>query len=164
MTYPQKLEFRKKAIRMTIRYSLLIAVLAGTGIAMRWIIADYLLKKADRLFTGENVRRNYELSFDYYKRAAGLGNGVAMRKVANFYDAGLLVPQDFTVAFQWYKDAAQSGDTEAQFCLGNCYYNGDGVDKNEALARLWFKKAAKRGHAKALECLSLMDAAAPPKN
>ncbi len=92
-------------------------------------------------------------AFEWYKKAAELGQVDAMCNLGVCYDYGKGVDKDEAKAFEWYKKAAEFGQVDAMRNLGNCYANGDSVAKDEAKAFEWYKKAAEFGQVDAMRNL-----------
>lgn len=94
----------------------------------------------------------------YYKKAAELGNSVAMYKLGEcYYNGKGGVDQDYKEAVEWYKKAAELGYARAQCQLGFRYSHGFlGVEQNYEKAVEWYNKAAEQGYVSAqfhLGCL-----------
>jgi hypothetical protein len=53
---------------------------------------------ADHYFNGAGVPRDYKMAAQYYQQAADLGDGQAMKLLANMYESGYLGPPDPTKA------------------------------------------------------------------
>lgn len=85
---------------------------------------------------------NFFNAMGWYKKAADLGNIVAIRNIGFLYLHGKGVPQDEAKAFELIKQAADKGNVYATYCTGILYYNGNGVQKDGYKALEWFRKAA----------------------
>jgi TPR repeat protein len=83
------------------------------------------------------------------KKAAELGDPLALYHVGASYKEGIGVQQDDKKAFEWYLKSAEQGFDVAQYTAGVCYYEGEGVEKNLFSGFAWVKKAAEQGHRKA---------------
>ena len=90
----------------------------------------------DRYRNGIGVKKDSTTAFDWYQKAAQIGNVVAMSALGR----AIGTAKD-KKAFYWYKKAAEAEDTIAMNNLGN-YYADAGTAKDNAKAFYWFKKAA----------------------
>ena len=89
------------------------------------------------------VNQNPHVAFQWYRRAALIGDPDAMFKVAYAYDMGRGVLKDKRAALQWYRRAAKKGSHDAMWNLAIFYEKGDVVRKNVPYARR-LKDASKR--------------------
>jgi TPR repeat protein len=102
-------------------------------------------------------KKNYEEAFEYYKKAADLGDAKAMCGLGVLYHSGEGVIKDYKEAIKWYKKAAELGSAQAMFGLGIIYANGGlGVTKNYKEALKWHQKAAELGIADSMYNLGFM--------
>lgn len=96
------------------------------------------------------IEKDESRSFDYYKKAAELGNYVAMNNVGTFYKDGNIVEQDLDLAIKYFQFAYNGGSLIAANNLANIYseekYNR--IDKKKA-AKL-FKKSFEFGFKRSL--------------
>lgn len=141
---------------------------AGSAIAMVHI-------GCGRLSGGWGVRRDTQVAFGWFEKAAARGNGVAMARCAYlvrnlelvgvtssewarkaleskdvFGEAychywGLGVSQDNAKALALFQSLADQGDEYGQNWLGMFYSSGFGVDRNTEKAFYWFSKSADQG-------------------
>ena len=58
---------------------------------------------------GENIVKNYEEAFKWYKKAADNGHVLAQERVGHFIENGIAVSKDINIALQWYQLAANQG-------------------------------------------------------
>ena len=122
----------------------LLSTLAEQG----HIQAQYLL--AIQYDTGLGVSKNTAISFNWYKKAARAGIGIAQHNLAVAYAQGSGIQQDMMKAITWWKRAATKGHTDSQFNLGIIYATGKGIvepDMKQALK--WWRMAANNGDAAA---------------
>lgn len=91
------------------------------------------------------VAQDYTLAFDYFRRAADLGNSYAQANVGDCYGYGLGVAKDPALALQWYRSAAQLNVPLAFNALGWIYLEGLGVPKSPHDALLWYERGADSG-------------------
>ena len=60
---------------------------------------------------GSGVKENELEAWNWYRKAADLGNGKAMSSIALYYQYGLgPVKQDYREALKWYKKAVEHGN------------------------------------------------------
>jgi hypothetical protein len=116
----------------------------------------YLNDKGDMYFYGSGVEKDYGKAFDWYEKAAKLGDAKAQCQIGLMYRYGLGITQDYSKAKKWFEKAAHKGDANAQYNLGVLYHNGQGVAKDYAKAREWYQKAAEQGNAVAQKNLNYL--------
>lgn len=105
---------------------------------------------------GEGTERSEQIAFDYYKRAAKLGDIESMTMIGTYYQKGAVnVAQNYNKAFEWFNKAAHLNDTTAMTALGLCYEQGWGVQKDDGVSFQWTKKAAEKGEPSAMFQLGL---------
>lgn len=103
---------------------------------------DYYLSEAENYAKGNGVRKNSQKSYQFYKKAAEIGNVKAMIKVAEAFEMGRGTKQNASSAIEWYKKAADNGSADACIKLGDIYMYGTyGTTLNETLAEQYFNKA-----------------------
>ena len=102
--------------------------------------AQYQLGQLNYL--GENVKKNYRVAFEWYKKAAESGHVLAQRMVAEMYISGKKIGKDDKKAFYWMLCAAMQGDIAACERLAGMYLSGYGCieDKDKAI-ELYMKAA-----------------------
>jgi TPR repeat protein len=81
-------------------------------------------------------------TFNFYRKAAEIGNALAQMTLGERYNAGRDVPQDYSKAAFWYGLAAEQGEVNSQYELGCLYEAGRGVSKDYVKAHMWFNLAA----------------------
>ena len=100
--------------------------------------------------TGEGVSQDPRQALEWYRKAASLGDKVAMFNVAVLYDAGADgVPKDHCEAARWYGQAAERHDGRAEYNLALMLTAGDGIPRDPARAQRLFANAARDGVAAA---------------
>lgn len=72
-------------------------------------------------------RREYELAYKCYKRAAELGHTSALAQFGMCYILGLGVEQDLDEGGRYIREAYEKGDAWGRYNLGSIYFYGDGV-------------------------------------
>ena len=65
----------------------------------------------------ENVKKDSKQAFDYYLKAAKMGEPIAQTNVAWRYEKGKGVEKDISKAKYWYEKAAEQGDTDSKHRL-----------------------------------------------
>ena len=70
---------------------------------------------------------NHATAFEWYMKAATLGDIYACYNVAECYYLGDGVEQDYEKALHWYLIAAEKGDVQSQVNAVNAYYLGQGT-------------------------------------
>ena len=103
--------------------------------------AQYQLGKL--YYSGENVKKNYRVAFEWYKKAAESGHVLAQRMVAEMLLEGSQeIKKNRKLAFYWMQCAAMQDDTIALERLGDMYAKGEGCAKDQNKAIEWYEKAA----------------------
>ena len=103
--------------------------------------AQYQLGKL--YYSGENVKKNYRVAFEWYKKAAESGHVLAQRMVAEMLLEGSQeIKKNRKLAFYWMQCAAMQDDTTALERLGDMYAKGEGCVKDQNKAIEWYEKAA----------------------
>ena len=72
---------------------------------------------------GTGVKVSLELAFEWYMKAAELGDVYGCFNVGECYYHGKGVEQDAVKAFEWYMKAADKGDMQSQVNVANAYYS-----------------------------------------
>lgn len=104
-----------------------------------------LEEQANELFRNER----YAEAFPLRKKAAEMGNIIAIGNLGAHYFFGYGVEQDYETALKYYKQAADMGSAWAQNKTGFMYNNGYGCEMNEAMAFSYFMKAAEQDDSEA---------------
>lgn len=84
-------------------------------------------------------------SFTELRDAAGKGDPIAQRLVANAYLTGEGVKQDLVEAVKWLRLSAEQRDPLAQYVLGILHDEGRGVPQDLREAVKWYERAAQQG-------------------
>ena len=103
-----------------------------------------------------SLKHNYQEAFKWYKKAAELGDAVAMGWLGLMYSEGKGTLRDDKEAFKWFKKAAELGNAKAMGMLGGMYFRGAGTLKDYKEAFKWCKKSAELGNADVMHLLGLM--------
>jgi len=105
-------------------------------------------------------RDDYVNGVKWFRKAAELGNTLAMWHIGLLYQSGIIGYQenpegyseekDYKLAMQWYQKAASLGNTTAMRDIGRLYGKGKGVAQSDAEEFQWFLKAAQLGDRSAM--------------
>ncbi|KAN0034261.1 hypothetical protein ACTFIV_000754 [Dictyostelium citrinum] len=112
-------------------------------------IVDYLKYSSDdpvtmgRLYLeGSLVQQDFQLAFDYFKRASSLGLAGGYSGLGFMYNMGYGVAQSNKTAFEYYVKASDLGDRDAKSNLAELYFFGYGVNQNTQKAiDIWIENA-----------------------
>jgi hypothetical protein len=115
------------------------------------------LDLANRLSTGEGVRKNLSKAFLWYKAAAESANVDAMFNLAACYQYGDGTPPDLAEAIHWYEKASAKDATYATSSLGDIFLGCGSVPRDNAKAKAYFSEALQNGHPDAAAALRLLD-------
>ncbi len=117
---------------------LLIAAEAGN--------VDSYVRVAHAYQEGKGVERSMEKAISWYKKAAKVGNVIAMNSLGYIYTNGMYnIDEDYCEAKKWYLEAAELGSKDASWNLGNFYLNGFCVKKDRHQAYQWFSRSGQVG-------------------
>ena len=89
-------------------------------------------------------------AFEWYKKAADLGEPNAIFGVGRCYFTGRGVKKDEQAGMKLLLKSAELGSVEAQYFVGVAYLNGVIIKENKTEAEKFFKKAADQGHPDAM--------------
>ena len=96
-------------------------------------------------YQDNNIEKNYEKAFKWWRSAAEKGNTTAQWRLASMYYNGVGVAQDRKKSIEWYKKSADSGDAFAQYNLAWIYYYDASTRINYKKAvELWRKSADRK--------------------
>ncbi|OHT10207.1 hypothetical protein TRFO_20596 [Tritrichomonas foetus] len=96
------------------------------------------------------TEKDYVKAFEYFHKAADLGDADAMEKVGEYLGHGKGTEMNQKKSFEMFKIAAEQGNVDAMYNLGVCYKEGRGCLVNKNKSSECFEKAAKRGHVKSI--------------
>ena len=108
--------------------------------------AEAQLNLAEMYYEGKKVKKDFNTSFFWYKKAAEQGIAEAQSRVGIMYLQGKGVELDYSKAKDWLQRAAKQGDAKAQNNLGIMYLQGNGVEQDYSKAKDWYQKAAEQGY------------------
>lgn len=105
-------------------------------------------------------RGDYVNGVKWFRKAAELGNTMAMWHIGVLYENGIIGYQenpdgyseekDYKFAMEWFQRAASLGNTTAMRDIGRLYEKGKGVAQSDAEEFQWSLKAAKLGDRSAM--------------
>jgi len=135
-------------------------------IALEWIKKswlDYYLPAGvwlGRMYKEKKINTpatpNTSSSFEYFWKAAELGNDEAMMELGNCYLEGLGVPQFEEAAFYWYLKSADHDNAIACYVLGNVFQYFQSIDIPIDQKHTWMEKACELGYPAAMGELGSM--------
>lgn len=94
---------------------------------------------------GTGINRDTEKAFNYFLKAAGMGEPTAQQHLGAMYALGIYVEQCDSLSYYWFMSAAENGNTKAMNALGHIYLNGKYVSADTDEALKWFKRSALSG-------------------
>jgi TPR repeat protein len=109
-------------------------------------IPDAQYDLGDAYYHGHYGTQDFELSCEWYERAAVNGHVKAQHDLAYCYRHGLGRQQDFQKSLLWYETAANNGHAPSQNNLAFLYQHGLGDQVRMELAFYWFQQAAFSGY------------------
>ncbi|WP_104760485.1 tetratricopeptide repeat protein [Helicobacter cetorum] len=125
--------------------------------------AEVQIKVGDEYFNSEKKDyKDYKKAFEYYQKAANLGDALGYFKVGKMYyegdgwffgNSGSGVKKDYQRALEYFTKAANNGSKEAYFYLGKMYDDGDGVKSDKTQAKVYYKRACSLDYKEACEKL-----------
>ncbi len=102
-----------------------------------------------RFQDGDGVDVDYEQAYNYYQKAAELGNGEAYAGLGWLYEKGNFVECDYKKAYLYYQRAVELESGNGYAGLGYMYENGLYLEKNETKAFEFYEYGEKLGSARA---------------
>lgn len=131
------------------------------GVGLIKIAADHEVRQAER-----DMGRSFEFgwigpvdlnaAFEWYQKAAALGEPRAQWRIGMAYINGELGPKDSAKGVHYLEEASASGDAPAMTDLAVMYVTGDGVRKDFAKARSLYEKATEQEEPHAFKELAAM--------
>lgn len=107
-------------------------------------------------YLGHDVKLDYKIAVDWYRKSADLNNYRAMNNLGECYYLGHSIDKDYKIAVDWFRKSADLGDSIATKNLGNCYYLGHGVDKDIITAVKWYGMAVNKGNKNAIDIMAII--------
>ncbi len=111
--------------------------------------ADAQVELGTKYYKGLGVEKNYNLAFDWCRRAAEQEHLRALNALGVMYKNGFGVDKNEKEAIDWFRKAAEQNYAAAQNNLGIMYEHGFGIKQNHYDAFGWYHKAAEQDHAAA---------------
>lgn len=99
------------------------------------------------------MKRDYDLAFSWFTRAADNGCPQAMYHLGMCNANGFGTPVDQKAATRWYRESAERGDEDAMYELAKRLEEGVGIAVDKTDAMTWYKKARDLGQEQASERL-----------
>lgn len=109
-------------------------------------ICDRIGRIAREYASGEVVNENHDISEQWYRLAADLGDGGAAWKVAGYHLTSELIVKDNDTLIKYLTMAADDGIAAAQVELGKLYEAGALLLQDLAKAEFYYSEAAKVGN------------------
>jgi len=97
-------------------------------------------------YQDNNIEKNHEKAFKWWRSAAEKGNTTAQWRLATMYYNGVGVAQDRKKSIEWYKKSADAGDAFAQYNLAWIYYYDASTSTNYKKAVELWRKSAQQGN------------------
>ena len=94
-------------------------------------------------YSGDGVKKDYELAKMYANLALEQRYIYAWRRWGKFYRDGLAVPQDYSKARECYENGAKVGDFNCYNKIGDMLWHGWGCDEDKAEAVRYFREGEK---------------------
>jgi TPR repeat protein len=104
-------------------------------------------------FRGIGVKKDYNLAFDFFNKAALNGHSDSQAKLGFMYEQGFSVERDTHEAFKWFKRAADKNNGHGLFGLSYMYLQGYGVQKDKFESEKLLIKSADANYPDALMVL-----------
>jgi len=129
----------------------------------REVMADYRdsvesLSSSEMVSKGYDHEQNgdYQSAIKFYRKAAKLGNALAMNNIGNMYLKGRYLNKDYNEALRLFRQASDKGSALAKSNLGYMYLMGYSVSKDYSKAIRLFREAAEEDVALAISNLGYM--------
>ena len=98
---------------------------------------------------GNGVEQDYEKAFQYFSKAAELGDAQSIYAVAYMHYKGLGTTQDYAFAARLFQQGAYQDKANSMYFYALCWRNGYGLTQNEDSSKYWLNKAANLGYKQA---------------
>jgi len=99
---------------------------------------------------GKGVPIDYQKAFNYFERAANLGDSQSVYAIGYMHYKGLGCRQDYALAARLFAQGAYGGRDNSMYFYGLAWRNGYGLSQNEDSAQYWLKKSAALGYKQAI--------------
>ena len=97
------------------------------------------------MITAWGVEQDYKKAFEYYSKAAEMGNPMSFYSLGILYYEGLGTEQDYGKCFENWMRSAELGYAPAYEAVGELYRDGLSVEQNYEKAADWFHTAVEMG-------------------
>lgn len=91
-----------------------------------------------------------DMALRYYRKAAGLGDGPAMYRLASFHEEGIHAARDPDLAYDYLQRSSEHGHADASYRLGTLYRGDEAGDLSRDIDATrsfeFFRKAREQGH------------------
>jgi len=104
---------------------------------------------------GVSSYTSLQYAFNWYKKAALLGETKSQVRLALMYLVGNGINKNFQQAYNWTYKAALKGNEQAEAMLGTMYYYGKGMPVNYNESFYWFQQAANKNYSMAQYSIGL---------
>ncbi|CAG8584538.1 4393_t:CDS:1 [Ambispora gerdemannii] len=94
---------------------------------------------------GFGTQYNNDNAFQWYKKAAEIGDSLGQQEVGIFFQQGIGTEQNLEEAIKWFSKAADAGMAIASYHLARKYLRGDGVEMDKSRAMDFYEKSAEAG-------------------
>lgn len=115
--------------------------------------AEQYVSEGYKYEMGQGLSKSYKMAFEFYKKAAKIGDKTGYNNLAWLYLNGFGVKKSIDKAEKLFIKAAAKGEVLAMVNLGNIYGSEYGPDSNlidEEVSTDWYRLAAERGSSKGL--------------
>lgn len=113
------------------------------------LIRSYYKQALDYKDGTNGTKIDYRKAFEYFSKAAALGDEQSIYAVSYLYYKGLGVVQNYNTAAKLFGEGAYKGRGNSCYFYGLCFRNGYGKVQNEDSARYWLEKSAAQGYRQA---------------
>lgn len=98
------------------------------------------------MYKEDKEAQDFEKAYEYFDKAATLGDDQSTYAVAYMHYKGLGCTQDYNKAAAFFKKGAYLRRSNSMYFYGLCWRNGYGVSVNTDSAKYWLERAAKKGY------------------
>jgi uncharacterized protein len=98
---------------------------------------------------GNNTTIDYSKAYEYFQKAAELGDEQSVYAIAYMHYKGLGCNQDYTIAADLFYQGALRGKDNSMYFYGLCWKNGYGRKLNQDSAKYWLIRSARMGYVQA---------------
>ncbi len=131
-----------------------INIIKPSQITGNFDTAELAIQKYYRLAVqykeGKGILMDYQKAFDYFQKAANLGDSQSVYAIGYMHYKGFGCRQDYALAARLFAQGAYGGRDNSMYFYGLAWRNGYGLPQNEDSAQYWLKKAAALGYKQAI--------------